>query len=131
MLLLVGITHAADTVDSTFNRLAHVGYFAFGGVGRTGVISQGEKDYELILYRQSAMADLERLFSVGNTQAKCYALVGIRKMDPDRFKKLSQSLRNSKAKVSTIHGCIISSESLAAVLRRIEAGQYSPVHLLR
>jgi hypothetical protein len=75
-------------VDLPFNRLSNVDLFAFGPTGIAGVISQGEKDYRLILSRPAAMTELERLLSVGNSQAKCYALVGIRTISPSRFKEL-------------------------------------------
>ena len=100
-LLFSAFPQATQPVDATFERLAKVELFAFGGVGYAGVMSPGEKDYRAILARSSAMADLERLYSSGNLQAKCYALVGIRKLNPQRFKELAESLRSSKEQVGT------------------------------
>jgi hypothetical protein len=125
VLLAMAIALEAESVDSTFDRVAKVDVFAFGPTGYAGVISQGEKDYKLILSRPSAMADFERLFSAGNPQAKSYALVGIRAIKPNRFKDLSSSLRDSKENVTTQSGCIVSHESLGTVLKHIEAGDYS------
>src|ERR1700730_10598275 len=99
--------------------------FAFCPTGYAGIISQGEKDYKLILSRPSAMADFERLFSAGNPQAKSYALLGIRAANPNRFKELSSSLRDSKEDVTTQSGCIVFQESLGDVLKHIERGDYS------
>ena len=124
VLVAVGIAQAGESIDSTFNRLAKVDQFAFGPIGYAGVISQGEKDYKFVLSRSSALEDLEKLYSVGNPQAKCYALVGIRKLSPSRFKELSDSLRKSRDEVVTESGCIVYHETFAAVLKRIEAGQY-------
>jgi hypothetical protein len=124
VLLAMPVVQAAESVDSTFDRLAKVDVFAFGPTGYAGVISQGEKDYKLILSRPSAMADLERLLSLGNLQAKCYALVRIRTLNGNRFKELSKSLRASKEEVLTQSGCIVSHESIGTVLNRIETGQY-------
>ena len=118
-------------VDATFERLAKVEMFALGPTGYAGVISQGEKDYKLILSRSSVMADFERLFSAGNPQAKSYALVGIRAINPNRFKELSSSLRDSKEDVTTQSGCIVSHESLGTVLKHIEAGDYTQNPLAR
>jgi hypothetical protein len=99
--------------------------FAFGPTGYVGVISVGEKNYKLILSRPSAEADFERLVSTGNPQAKSYALVGIRVINPNRFKELSTSLRDSEEEVTTQSGCIVSNETLGKLLKRIEAGDYS------
>jgi hypothetical protein len=125
-LLLSGVSaQVSAPVDVTFERLAKVEIFAFGPTGYAGTISQGEKDYKLILSRPSAMADFERLLSAGNPQAKSYALVGIRAIDSNRFKALSSSLRDSKEDVTTESGCIVSHESLGTVLKHLEAGDYS------
>jgi hypothetical protein len=124
VLVVVGSAQAGESIDSIFNRLAKVDQFAFGPTGYAGVISQGEKDYKSVLSHSSAMEDFEKLYSVGNPQAKCYALVGIRKLSPSRFKELSNSLRSSRDEVVTQTGCIVYHESFAAVLKRIEAGQY-------
>jgi len=78
-----------------------------------------------VLARPSAMAEFERLFSSGNIPGKCYALVGIRKLNPQRFKELAQSLRSSKEPVETMRGCIIFHEPFGAVIKQIDAGKYS------
>jgi hypothetical protein len=124
-LLFSAFPQATQPVDATFERLAKVERFAFGGVGYAGVISPGEKDYRVILARPSALADFERLYLSGNLQAKCYALVAIRKLNPQRFKELTQSSRTLKEQVATVHGCIISQEPLGDIIREIESGKYS------
>ena len=124
VLVAVSIAQTGESIDSIFNRLAKVDRFAFGPTGYAAVISQGEKDYKSVLSRPSAIEAFERLYSVGNPQAKCYALVGIRKLNPSRFKHLSDSLRNSRDEVLTQSGCIVYHESFAAILKRIEAGEY-------
>jgi hypothetical protein len=125
LLLAAAAAQSGGSSDSTFERLAKVDRFAFGGIGYAGVISQGEKDYKVIFSRPSAMADFERLLLVGNSQAKGYALVGIRALGPSRFKELSHSMRDSKEGLLTDKGCIVSHEPLGVVLNRIEAGEYS------
>jgi hypothetical protein len=110
LLLAAAAAQSGGSSDSTFERLAKVDRFAFGGIGYAGVISQGEKDYKVIFSRPSAMADFERLLLVGNSQAKGYALVGIRALGPSRFKELSHSMRDSKEGLLTEKGCIVSHE---------------------
>jgi hypothetical protein len=124
LLMFAGIAHAGDSVDPVLNRLAKIDRFAFGGTGYAGVISSGGKDYRVILSRPSALLDFEKLFVVGNPQGKSYALMGIRTLDPGRFKQISRPLRGSTEEVVTQSGCIVYHESLGTVLQRIDAGAY-------
>jgi hypothetical protein len=125
VLLAAVIAQAGEPSDSTFERITKVDRFAFGGIGYGRITSQGEKDYKVILSRPSAIADFERLLSVGNPQAKAYALVGIRALNPSRFQELSPSLQDSKEKVVTQRGCLGYTESLGTLVKSIEAVDYS------
>jgi len=125
LMMSAASAQPSEPVDLTFERLAKVDRFAFGGTGYAEITSQGEKDYKLILARTSALADFEKLLSVGNPQAKSYALFGIRVLNSDRFKELSRNLRESKTEVVTQSGCIEYQERLGTVLEHIEAGEYS------
>jgi hypothetical protein len=124
LLLAVGTAYAADPVDLAFNRLAKVGYFAFGGTSAAGVIAQGEKDFRLVLSNSTAITYFEKLYTVANFQARCYALVGLHQLDLNRFKQLINSVAEPEAEVITINGCNISHESFAEVIKRISAGKY-------
>jgi len=124
LLLTLGIARAEEPFDSTFDRLARVGWFGFGPTGIAGVISQGERDYYFIFSRSSAQEDFERLYQVGNLQAKCYALVALRMLSPGKYKQLSQTLRTGKDKVITVSGCFISHEAVADVIKQIDEGKY-------
>jgi len=111
--------------DPVLERLANVEAFAFGPIGRGGVISSGEKDYREVLSRQSALQDYEQLYSLGNQQAQCYALVGIRSLKPTRFSELSQTLDSKKAEVVVRRGCSQMKIGLHLVVRWIAEGDYS------
>jgi hypothetical protein len=124
-MLFLGWRQATEGIDTVLERAAKVARFAFGGTGYAGVISDGEQDYKSILAHKSALADFEKLYSQGNLQAKCYALVGINKLNPARFKELARRLRTSNEKVATMHGCILFDEAFADVIRQIESSQYS------
>src|SRR6266545_4211002 len=122
LILFVSIAQAASSYDSTFYRLAKVDRFAFGGTGYAGTISEGEKDYKEILSRPTALKDFERLYEVGNLQAKCYALVGIRTLKQKKFEELSEPLRGEKIEVITQRGCIVMHEPLGKIVKVIAAG---------
>jgi hypothetical protein len=106
--------------DPVVTRIAHVDYFAFGGIGFAGRISQGEKDYKQLLSRPSAETDFEAVFIAGNPQAKAYALSGIHQLDGAKFKELTAPLLDSKTEVKTITGCIISHTTLAKIIESIQ-----------
>jgi hypothetical protein len=125
VLVSVASAQGPEPSDETFDRLAKVEVFAFGPVEYAGITSLGEKDYKVILSRPSAAVDFERLWSTGNPQARSYAMVGIRAINPERLNELSRSLRDSKVNVTTESGCIVSHESLGTVLKHIEAGESS------
>jgi hypothetical protein len=125
VLLSLANAQAPKAADAPLERLAKVEIFAFGPTGYAGITSQGEKDYKVVLSRSSASADFERLFSLGNPQAKSYALVGLRAVNANRFKEISSSLRESREDVTTESGCIVSHESLRTVLKHIEPSDYT------
>lgn len=112
------------TQETALYRLSNVGQFAFGPTGNSAVISTGEKDYRTVLARSTALADFEKLFADGNIQAKCYALVGIHKLNPNRFKQLTQPLTKSSETVTIMQGCIVSQAPLNQILKQIAAGKY-------
>ena len=111
--------------DPVFDRLAKVESFAFGPIGRGGVTSQGEKDYQEVFSRQSALQNYERLYSLGNQQAQCYALVGIRSLNPTRFSELSQTLDSKKTEVVVRSGCSQMRIRLHLIVKWIAEGRYS------
>jgi hypothetical protein len=118
----------AEPVDQTVSRLARVGVFAFGGIGFTGAISQGENGFVAIAARPSAEADFEKLFAIGTPEAKCYALTGILRLNPATFKALTLSpafAKSSATKVTTMQGCIMSGHTLHDVVESIRAGIYA------
>jgi hypothetical protein len=125
VLLFVPVPQSAHSPDAVVERLAKVGVFAVGPVGYAAIISPGEKDYRTVFSRSSALEDFEKLYSAGNLQAKCYALVGIHRLDPPRFSELVQSLRDSKETVTTMSGCILSREAFGDVIKQIESGRFS------
>src|SRR3954471_36404 len=117
--------HRATKPDALLNRMAKVDMFACGGVGFGSATSEGEKDYRTLLSRPSAEADFERLFAVGNPQAKCYALVGLRQMNPKRSEALATSLQSSGIAVHVMRGCVMSKDPMSQIIKSIRAGIYS------
>jgi hypothetical protein len=118
------MVQAGDSIDLSFGRLAKVNTFAFGGTGYAGEISLGEKDFRVVLSNPSASNHFEKLYVSGNPQAKCYALVGIRILNAERFKRLSSELLTDKTEVITQDGCEVFHETMSSVVKRIAEGRY-------
>src|SRR6201987_2012608 len=125
LLLFAPVPQSAHPRDAVVQRLAKTGVFAFGSVGYAAIISPGEKDYRAVFNRSSALEDFEKLYTAGSLQAKCYALVGIHRLDPARFSELIRPLRDSKETVTTMTGCILSREAFGDVIKQIESGWIS------
>ena len=114
----------SDTVRRTpFETLQRIRVFAFGGVGYAGTTSDGEVALRSVLTNNNALEIFAVILTNGSTEAKLYALCGIRKLSPADFDGEVRKLETN-APVSTMHGCIMRNERAADVLVRIRAGQY-------
>ena len=106
LIVLSAVGHSQDAHVTAIQHIAQATVFAFGGIGFAGTISDGEKDYWVIRHQPivDALASFEKLYLTGNPQAKSYALVGIRRINGERFKEIFQSLKDSKEEVTTEEG---------------------------
>ena len=136
-LLLAGIGenagHAADkppvqkkppTPEQAGEQLVKVRAFAFGGVGFAGTISEGERAWRIILTSPDALKLFRSTLSTGTTEAKLYALCGIRQLDKPSFPALAKPVLDANPQVTTMAGCSLTHEPAASVIQRIAAGQY-------
>jgi len=123
---LGSVAFSQETHSVAMQRIENANVFAFGGIGYAGVTSQGENDFRVILSQPASVAeaDFERIYTSGNSEAKSYALAGIRELDRARFKELLESLRGSNEKVVTMEGCIVEDRPLLRVAQDINSGQY-------
>jgi hypothetical protein len=128
LVMLCSVAHAQATPSAAAQHLSKVGVFAFGGVGFVGKTSEGEKDFRIVMSQPAAdaLASLETLYAHGTPAAKSYALVGIRKLDRERFEELVQPLESSKEKVFIMEGCIMQDRSLGDIARAIDSGAFAP-----
>jgi len=124
--LAASSVYAGGQDQDALNRLKTTKFFAFGGVGYAGQISEGEKDFRTI-YSQPpdiARSQFRELLTEGNSEAKSYALVGIRMLQPERFAELSQFLRDASREVTTMSGCLLDHQSPERVVKDIAKGHY-------
>jgi hypothetical protein len=111
--------------DPVLDRLSKTDVFAFGGIGFAGSVSEGETAFRTLLAGSSAGRDFEAAFVRGTPQAKAYALVGLREVNPNRFADLAGSLQTSRIEVQTMQGCLMYKLPMWKLVQRIKAGEYS------
>ena len=104
--------------------LASIHDFAFGGIGAAGITSKGEIAFREILKRPSAEKDFLDLLASGNAPARCYALVALRKLNPQAYADRVRRFEQDQSKVSVIRGCIVTVESLSSLVINIGEGRY-------
>jgi hypothetical protein len=126
LILGSGVQHARDIMPVATERLTTINLFAFGGVGFAGKTSDGEKAFSAVMEKplEQALPAMEAIFANGSGAAKGYALVGIRKLAPERFETLYQSVAHSQEKVQTMSGCIARIRTLQEVANEIKSGAY-------
>ena len=128
-LMLISLCFAARAQDAATALVAHLTstpFFAFGGVGYAGVVSQGEIDFHLLMSqpRPVAQESFGTIYATGNAESKAYALAGIRELDPQEFERLFALLSHSNEKISTMVGCLVEKRSLIDVAGELKAGKY-------
>ncbi len=119
---------ARDPVDDIVQNLSTVRVFAFGGVGFAGATSKGETNLRYLISEPDTVGlqALELVYSTGTPEARAYALAGLKKLNPKRFKELLAATAESKERVAVMHGCIGSTETMASIARKVDRGDYSP-----
>ena len=89
-----------------------------------GTTSEGEVAFREIYNRPSAKDDFLKLLNAGNPQARCYALVALRDLNPQIYSSEIEKYKKDKTKVTTIGGCMIAVFPMSSVATNIEAGYY-------
>jgi hypothetical protein len=108
---------------TTIARMYCINEFAVGGFGYAGITSDGEKLFfrGLELGGRYGLVDL---YQRGNTQAKAYALVGLRWLNAPEYKVYRDEFRSSAVPVVVQSGCIVRHQDASFVVSVIEAGAY-------
>lgn len=104
--------------------LARVGLFAFGGVGFTGTLSQGELMFRAALRQPDALDRFRILALNGTPAARMYGLAGIHVLAPGLFTSYTRSATRERSHVLVMTGCVGADEQATDVAARIERGTY-------
>ena len=115
---------AAFSDQRACERLSSVTQFAFGEVGIAGTTSEGEKAFRSVIATTNALSCFRAVLANGSSEAKLYALCGLRQLDRASFAAASKVVVEANPKVTTMSGCILWSQRAADVVKRIAAGAY-------
>src|SRR2546429_9817123 len=76
-----GISLAATPENSPARDLAAAKFFAFGGIGVAGLMSEGERNLRAVLERPDASQQLQAAFAHATLAGELYILVGLHRFD--------------------------------------------------
>ena len=125
IILPQGGVSAAPTSENTNVRdLAAAKFFAFGGVGVAGLMSEGERNLRAVLERPDASQQLKAALAHATPAGELYILVGLRRCDRAAYQKIFSSLPRPDDDVQVARGCMISREPFRQLLSQIQDGRF-------
>lgn len=100
-------------------------YFAIGGVGYAGRMSQGEAALRVLPQEKNAVVYFRNLLKTAPSAGQLYALMGLRQTAGNaEFAAAAAGFHARKDMVKTFSGCMGMSEPVGTVAARIEKGNY-------
>ncbi|MFV1994824.1 MAG: hypothetical protein ACC661_05255, partial [Verrucomicrobiales bacterium] len=121
-----GEADAAKPADS-ITVLKDIQYFAIGGVGYGGRTSGGEAALRKLLNAPDAREVFENLLKDATWEGQCYALLGLSRVAPERFRVLWKEGKRGGFKDQKIQrrsGCLGYQQAKSEVAAEIAAGKF-------
>ncbi|MDA7921932.1 hypothetical protein N9B73_09260 [Verrucomicrobiales bacterium] len=103
-----------------------INYFAFGGVGFAGIISEGEKKFERLRSKENALEEFLAWYKSGTSAERAYCMLAIHELDCPRYHRLKTELLEKDEKFEHRSGCLFGETTLAELFSDIEKGTYRP-----
>jgi hypothetical protein len=123
-LARLDVSLAAPPQNSAARDLAAAKSFAFGGIGVTGLMSEGERNLRAVLQESDASTQFQAVLAQATPAGKLYILVGLRKCDRAAYQKVSGSLAVPNGNVEVARGCMISKEPFRQLFSEIQDGRF-------
>jgi hypothetical protein len=98
--------------------------FCIGPFGLAGTTSPPEKALREIVKQEGAKQVLIRLLDEATPEGQMYALVGLKAVDPAKFKSRLKLYAEKSTQMKTAKGCIVSQQPISEVVKAIAAGRY-------
>jgi hypothetical protein len=109
------------------SQLANAKSFSFFATVTTGRVVSGTKAFSQVLHRPSPVLCFKQLITTGNSQAKMYAMLGLRQLDRTQFDiELERLKKQSFAVVilATAEQGTLQTERSSTLLKQIADGGY-------
>ena len=123
--ILIFITLPVFLAAETKER-PRIDYFAFGGVGFAGIISEGEKKFERLRGRGNALEEFLTWYKNGTSEERAYCMLAFHELDHERYDRLKTELLKGDEGFSHASGCEIYETSWKRMFKDIESGIYRP-----
>lgn len=107
--------------------LAHVSFFAIGGVGFAGSRSEGEEALRSLLKEKRAVPVLRELLQTATPEGKLYALLGLAVAAPQEFARQVPAYLSSATPVHVMRGCLASQDTTANIVKPLTWGGYQNI----
>jgi hypothetical protein len=98
--------------------------FALGGVGPLGAMSDEEQCFRTIAVSSNALQLFTMTLTHGTTEARLYALCGIRRLAPQTYDAHAAAVMAANQRATIMEGCFSSREQVSNVVVRIKEGFY-------
>ncbi len=99
-------------------------HFTSAGIGYAGITPNEVLAWRVIFNRPDADSIFEDLLNTATVAGQLYALAGLRFSNSGAFPKAASRLQGNLGIVQTIHGCIVSTQTVAEVVREIRQGDW-------
>src|SRR5947208_4014221 len=124
VLSQLGVSAASESANSVARDLAAAKFFAFGGIGVAGLMSEGERNLRAVLERPDASQQLQAALAHATPAGELYMLVGLRRCDRAAYQKIFSSLARPNDDVEVARGCMISHEPFRQLLSEVQDGRF-------
>jgi hypothetical protein len=118
------LTEGPPPPRHVYEQFRSIKTFAFGGVGPLGSMSDGEQCFHTIAISSNALQLFTTTLTNGTTEARLYALCGIRHLAPRTFDAHTAAVMAADKSANIMEGCLSSRERTSNIVVRIKEGFY-------
>lgn len=124
VLIWLAVAISATAIAKPPAFFEHADVFAIGPISDDATTSDEERALRAFLKKPNASEKLLEFVHSASLAGQLYALLGLRLCDRPAFGRAVPDFLRREGMVTTMTGCIIDDEPVAAIARRIARGDY-------
>ena len=124
LLIWFAVAIAATAIAKSPASFEHADVFAIGPISEDATTSGDERALRALLKKPNAGEKLSELVRSASVAGQLYALLGLRLCDRSAFERAVPDFLRRDGSVTTMAGCTIRDEPVAAIARKIAHGDY-------